>query len=707
MFRWLTPAALASALFPLAALAAQLPDPHQITCSSTRVARDYQSGLARYHQGRSSEAVEDFQSACRRDPACAMAQWGLSRALQKSGRNADALAAQAKAESLAPGADDREQRLIAAWGKLLKAPSSSEERKRALDGVKSDLDTAVSLYSDDPEVWLTRGEVEPNPLRGVPFYLAALRLQPSHPVGKSWAPAVPPLPEMTPQPTQPIAAPKEIPRLFDGLGMVSHAITADPQARAYYEQGLRCWHAYVTHAGAKNSAARCFQYAAVLDPECAMAYWGLSFCGEVDGFKAIDAANRAVELAARKGTDKERRFAAARLLEMQSYVQRNEASAARRAKKEDEAKRLDQSAAETRERFLDALDGAILAYPDDVELWIWRGKVHGTSLSAIPYQLAAHQLRPEHPSPNHELVHAFEGVDRAGLGWPYTEGFRRSAPNMPHAHHMQAHLAMRLGRWQEALDCTRMSRRKSLEGFPELDPTHHIDILVRALAHEGRFKEAEAEPRAYRNGLPWARLLQLKGSVDELDAWAEARRTTTAADGYYIGAIAKLDRGDAAAALPLIEHVEAQFKKGPTHSNNIYRYNEVKGRYLVMTGGVDEGLKLLREAGAKAVKDTELHAWGGGSYMLEVWGSAALAARRLDEAEEAYHEALAHEHGSVIGALGMQVVSEQRGRSDLAEHYAGRARTIWKGADEGALDRQLSRLRKLAAAPVAANGGAM
>jgi hypothetical protein len=467
---------------------------------------------------------------------------------------------------------------------------------------------------------------------------------------------------------------------MEGLGQLSHPVTTrNPQAQAYYEQGLRCWHSYVAPMRNKIGAGVNFQHAAHLDPECAMAYWGLSFCVQNgDVMTQLAAANRALELAQKHGTDKERRFCAARVLEL--------------------------SGADQRERCLDAIDAAIAAYPDDVELWIWRGKIYtGYNLGGnvvtecLPYQIAAYQMHPEHPAPNHELIHGYERIDRPALGWRHTEGFRQSAPNMPHANHMQGHLAMRLGRWQEAIDCARTARRKSLEGYPELDPSHHIDIMVRALGHEGRFKEAEAEPRAYRDGLPWARLLQLKAIPEELDQWVERRLKTP--DGAYIGALAHLNRNDLPGALPLLTRVEEQWKKNATA--NLYRYNEVKGRYLVQSGNVDEGLKLLREAAAKAVKDSGLHAWGGGSYVLEVWGESALRAHRWDEAEEAFLEALAHEHGSIIGALGLQVVAEQRGQADLASHYAARATAIWKDADPDALPRQLERLRKLGAASLA------
>lgn len=653
----------------------------QITAASSRAARDYDEGLRSYYLGQLDVAAREFQDVLRRDPDCAMAQWGLSRVLQKQGKTAEALTAAEKAVELAREADDRERQLATAWRRYLGAAAKpAAERKKEENGARLDLDLAVAIYPNEPEVWLLRAEVAESPLRATPFYLAAFRLRPDHPLAKLWKAPVVPAPNLTPTPTQPVPPVAEPPRLMEGLGQLSHPVTTrNPQAQAYYEQGLRCWHSYVAPMRNKIGAGVNFQHAANLDPECAMAYWGLSFCVQNgDVMTQLAAANRALELAQKYGTDKERRFCAARVLEL--------------------------SGPDQRERCLDAIDAAIAAYPDDVELWIWRGKIYtGYNLGGnvvtecLPYQIAAYQMHPEHPAPNHELIHGYERIDRPALGWRHTEGFRQSAPNMPHANHMQGHLAMRLGRWQEAIDCARTARRKSLEGYPELDAGHHIDIMVRALAHEGRFKEAEAEPRAYRDGLPWARLLQLKAIPEELDQWVERRLKTP--DGAYIGALARLNRNDLPGALPLLNRVEEQWKKNATA--NLYRYNEVKGRYLVQSGNVDEGLKLLREAAAKAVKDSGLHAWGGGSYVLEVWGESALRAHRWDEAEEAFLEALAHEHGSIIGALGLQVVAEQRGQADLATHYAARAAAIWKDADPDALPRQLERLRKLGAASLA------
>src|SRR5262249_50755921 len=58
------------------------------------------------------EAARSFETAAKHDPNCAMAWWGLSRAMEKWGR--DHTAALRKAKELMSKADLREQKLILA-----------------------------------------------------------------------------------------------------------------------------------------------------------------------------------------------------------------------------------------------------------------------------------------------------------------------------------------------------------------------------------------------------------------------------------------------------------------------------------------------------------------------------------------------------------------------------------------------------------------
>ena len=78
---------------------------------------------------------------------------------------------------------------------------------------------------------------------------------------------------------------------------------------------------------------------------------------------------------------------------------------------------------------------------------------------------------------------------------------------------------------------------------------------------------------------------------------------------------------------------------------------------------------------------------------MEAWGIAALQAGKADVAEEALLEALAHDAGSVRGALGMQVLCERQGRTTEAEQYAALAHRCWRRAEVQSLDTELALIR--------------
>ncbi|MBM3460277.1 MAG: hypothetical protein FJX77_17290, partial [Armatimonadetes bacterium] len=236
---------LGAALLVLPALAGPLPTPpdHSVTTRSERAAREYQKGLRQLHEGRAGDAARTLEGVLRRDETCALAAWCLSRAYARLGRMADARETAERAEDLAAAADDREQQLIRAWSRHLKSVSGSEaDRTRIGTEIRRDLDRLIALYPHDPEVWILRGELSETPLRGGPFFLAAIQLQREHPLARTWKPTIPPLPELQPVEGAPVAAPAIPVKLFDGLGNLTHPITTkNPEAQKFYEQGLRCF----------------------------------------------------------------------------------------------------------------------------------------------------------------------------------------------------------------------------------------------------------------------------------------------------------------------------------------------------------------------------------------------------------------------------------------------------------------------------------
>src|SRR5262249_33856726 len=89
--------------------------------------------------------------------------------------------------------------------------------------------------------------------------------------------------------------------------------------------------------------------------------------------------------------------------------------------------------------------------------------------------------------------------------------------------------------------------------------------------------------------------------------------------------------------------------------------------------------------------------WGNGAYYMEQWGLGALAAGKLDVAEEAFLESLAHDAGSVRAAMGLQVLCERQSRIEEAQRYAALAHKFWSRATAQHFDAELAWIRQLCA----------
>src|ERR1700753_3925685 len=93
------------------------------------------------------------------------------------------------------------------------------------------------------------------------------------------------------------------------------------------------------------------------------------------------------------------------------------------------------------------LDELLTLYEDDEEGWFWRAQLAEGPNGKVPFYKALLRVNAIHPGATHELVHFYENMRRPALGWPFAEGYIKSSPGIPHAFHMQAHLAMRIGKW--------------------------------------------------------------------------------------------------------------------------------------------------------------------------------------------------------------------------------------------------------------------
>ena len=437
--------------------------------------------------------------------------------------------------------------------------------------------------------------------------------------------------------------------------------------RKHIDQGLGYYYSYVW-----MESARSFETALLHDPDCPVAHMYLSRSlekwGRGDHTKAL---KRAQELLP-KASHREQMLITSRLQEkgLAAGVGPDE-----RKKK----------AAAT-------LDEMLTLYGDDQEAWFNRAQLaegHGS----VPFYRALLRINPIHPGASHELVHFFEGIRRPLLGMPFAEAYIASSPGIAHPFHMQAHLATRVGRWEKTSDrSTRaVELQKEYHRVLGVKPSedhqysHHLEILSISLVHDGRFDEAkarkaDAEASGSKFHTIWFRLYQGARDRGEMDKIVAHFRRTDKPMAAYLAAVAALDRNDPAAAEPELNILRQNQSSRRPNKQAELRYLEVQGWYLCQTGSGAEGLKLLERAVGRTKDDYNHHAWGNGASIMEVWGVAALDAGNATAAEEAFQEALAHDAGSIKGALGMEALCRRLNRSEEADRYAAVARRCWSKA---------------------------
>jgi tetratricopeptide (TPR) repeat protein len=352
------------------------------------------------------------------------------------------------------------------------------------------------------------------------------------------------------------------------------------------------------------------------------------------------------------------------------------------------------------------LDELLALYDDDEEGWFARAQVAEGPNAGVPYYKGLLRINPLHPGAHHELVHHYENIRRPALGWRHAVGYIQSSPGIAHAFHMQAHLGMRIGKWDKTTDWsaraielqTGYQKEMGIKPSEDWQFSHHLETLMLALTHDGRYKEARAikrqsEQHGYQHRMPWFRLHIAEREWDEALKIATHFAKTDKATAAYLRAVVYLKKGEYDRAAPEVNVLAEAYPGKKSNKELELRLWETQGVLECARGACEGGLKLLAKTVTKTKDDYKHHAWGGGAYYMEGWGIAALKANRLSVAEEAFLEALAHDAGCVRGALGMQVICERTGRSQEAIRFAELAQRCWRKADPGRLQQELDDLR--------------
>ncbi len=303
------------------------------------------------------------------------------------------------------------------------------------------------------------------------------------------------------------------PPLWSGLGTLSFKITtANPQAQAYFDQGLRLAYAF-NHP----EAQRAFRKAQKLDPGCAMCFWGeaLVLGPNINGPMAPEAVAPAFA-----AVQKAQALAAATSARERLLI----AALAKRYAEDPQADRKALDAA-----YATAMGNAAEVLPDDDDVAVlyaeavmdltpwnyWQPGGHEPTPLAVPVVPTLERVlarNPSHPGAAHFYIHAVEASDRPQRAEPFADRLAAEMPAAGHIVHMPSHIYFRIGRY---LDAYAVNKTASAVDETYLSATdapmnayrlgyypHNIHFLMIAAQMAGDGNTAIAAAEKLRNLIP-------------------------------------------------------------------------------------------------------------------------------------------------------------------------------------------------------------
>jgi len=313
-------------------------------------------------------------------------------------------------------------------------------------------------------------------------------------------------------------------QLFEGLGTTHRPVTTRSKAaQQYFDQGLRLMWAF-NH----DESTRSFARAALLDPGCAMCFWGVALTVGPNYTLPFLVAERARVAHAAL-------IEAVRLAPQASPVEQALIGALQ--KRYPTADPLDpphirpvlvaysDAMGEVARRFPDDLDVQTL-YAESMmninawKLWTPDGKAAPGTERIVATLESVLARDPQHPGANHYYVHAIEASPHPEKALPSAERLGGAMPAAGHLVHMPAHIMQRVGRYEDAAEANRRAAAADaaynrLTTPPDYYPmgytAHNYQFLAYSTAMQGRAVETLRAVNASRAAVSDAMLTAMPG----------------------------------------------------------------------------------------------------------------------------------------------------------------------------------------------------
>lgn len=522
-------------------------------------------------------------------------------------------------------------------------------------------------------------------------------------------------------------------KLLPGMGTTNMPVTTkSEEARQFFNQGVSQMHSFWF-----IESERSFLQASALDPDMAMAYWGISISAagdyrpafqllrdQYDGGRGssatppvTDAIQRTANGAAIEGRTRARE-AIARAVSLRDKVSPRE-----RLYIEAESARRDPKATSADAAHIDALRRLVTAFPDDLEAKSILGLalLDGyDSLTKAPRTNTMEGVKllheviardDKHFGAHHYLIHGWEGSTTPENAWPSCRRYPELVTNIPHALHMPGHIYAQSDRIDDAIESfaeAAANERSWLNAdvlYPNGHHGHNVHFLVHSLNLEGRyqdamthvremmsFKETPRERKGNSQRTPYRQgYYSLIKTLVRFERWDLILDGTTipvydkpeqqAWRAWAIG-LAQAATGQSAAArathTTLNEHL-----KSVTATKRSLTIAEVELDATVTSrsGDTAKGFELFRKAAEMEAALIYTEPPSFPRPVVEGFAATAIALGDHATAEKAYREALTREPGSGRAYLGLAAALRGLTRQAEAQELTLKGLKAWNNAD--------------------------
>ncbi|MBP6821502.1 MAG: tetratricopeptide repeat protein [Acidobacteria bacterium] len=524
--------------------------------------------------------------------------------------------------------------------------------------------------------------------------------------------------------------------LKDGYGNVQMTVTTkSPEAQQFFNQGLALLHSFWFY-----ESDRSFERAAQLDPDCAMAQWGIAMAA-VNETRRDAAIKRAKELAP-KVSERERFYIAAveaRYKGERTTIQNNGFLGAS-------------------SDYQNAMRKVVAFYPDDLEAKLFLalalmsgferdGSPRPGTVEAISMLQLVLAKSPNHLAAHHYMIHATESGKRPQDGVPAADIYGTLAPKVGHAVHMPGHTYVHVDRWDSAAkafeDSAEVDRAYIHDNKEETDHAagpygHNVHFLSLVYGYQGRYRDAvrvsqelldatkapgETKSRTALEGrIAMLRALVRFEKFDEILSDKlpdESVFEVVKAWRYYAQTLATLGKGDTAATKAKLDTLEREIawlkekfgkaKDLPQAGRQRQQLRalgvaplEIQARLLAREGKADDAIAKLKEAIEEEIKlgysEPPLYP----VPMEEVAGKVCVELKRWKEAEEFFRAALERDPGSGRAYFGLMQAQQALGKDAEARDSYAKFVKAWAKADTDL--PEMKRAKELAGSYSASGG---